>query len=267
MGADGMPLRGPRCFGAAYAAMYARDPHASGSIDRMLLERMVRIAPETALELYGHPPRPPRPPRTDRPGLAQLSDQAIAGAREDEERIERIVRSCAGIAARGRGIALDDLRFGGSEEAIVARGSDWCADLARVACALCQFAGIAARVVVLADTARAYSGHVLIEAWRGAAWGAVDPLVAVVYRHADGRPATVAQLQADRELVAAHARGADTPCVDVGLFRAAAIASYEVGEAAVYAVSGVDHYTRSILEQGARGWPDGLRWLHGEDRA
>ena len=43
--------------------------------------------------------------------------------------------------------------------------------------------------------------------------------------------------------------------------------NYFVWEADQYdfTVSALNAYTRSILEQSARGWPGGLRWLHGED--
>ncbi|MBE3576189.1 MAG: hypothetical protein IMX00_00585 [Limnochordales bacterium] len=32
-----------------------------------------------------------------------------------------------------------------------------------------------------------------------------------------------------------------------------------------YDPSGLNPYYRSILEMAERGWPAGLRWLHGED--
>ena len=50
-------------------------------------------------------------------------------------------------------------------------------------------------------------------------------------------------------------------------FRGAAIVNYFVWEADQYdfTVSALNAYTRSILEQSVRGWPGGLRWLHGED--
>ena len=48
-----------------------------------------------------------------------------------------------------------------------------------------------------------------------------------------------------------------------------AIVNYFVWEADRYdfTVSGLNPYTRSILEQSMRGWPGGLRWLHGEDES
>lgn len=52
-------------------------------------------------------------------------------------------------------------------------------------------------------------------------------------------------------------------------FVVAAITNYFVWRSRDYdyTVSGVNEYYRSILEMSLGGWPGGLRWLHGEDRA
>jgi hypothetical protein len=127
---------------------------------------------------------------------------------------------------------------------------------------------VPARLVILANTAVAYSGHVIIEAHRDAAWGAVDTSTAVVYRHPDGKPASVWELMNQPRLVEAHWKGASTFYTTVGQFRAAAISNYSLWESASYdyTVSPLNAYYRSILEMSLRGWPGGLRWLHGEDR-
>lgn len=160
------------------------------------------------------------------------------------------------------------MRFGGTEEQIFRRGSDWCTDAARVGCVLCQIAGLPARLVFLADTAQAYSGHVITEVYRQRVWGAVDPTTAVTYRHPDGRPASTWQLMNQPGLVKAHWKGEATPCTTVGQFRAAAISNYFVSEKETYdyTISPLNDYCRSILEMSIQGWPGGLRWLHGEDR-
>ena len=162
------------------------------------------------------------------------------------------------------------MRFGGSEEEIVHRGSAWCTDLARVAVALAQALGLPARLVYLADTAQSYSGHAIVEVHRRGRWGAADPVTAVVYRHPDGAPASTWELMRDAHLVLAHRRpDGSAPTSDPGLFRAAAIAEYDAAATppAVYIVSGLNPYYRAALEQAEAGWPGGLRWLHGEERA
>lgn len=123
---------------------------------------------------------------------------------------------------------------------------------------------MAARIVSLADTQAAYSGHQIIEAWRGGSWGAVDPRV--VYTHEDGRPATTWELICRPELIRLHRRGDATLYTNPAQFRAAAISEYPTADPGHYAVTAISPYCRSILEMADRGWPGGLRWLHGEDR-
>ena len=74
------------------------------------------------------------------------------------------------------------MRFGGTEEQIIARGSDWCTDVVRVACAMCQVAGVPARLVSLFNLSQAHSGHDIIEVFSEGVWGAADPLNGLVYR-------------------------------------------------------------------------------------
>jgi hypothetical protein len=239
--------RGPGVFGPAYRAMFEAEPHPPGSVDRVLIEEMVLLGEKTRPRLY--PPKRPEPPRYEpgsRPGLEGLVRDATVAA------ISRFGRSLGASVPDG----IEELVLGGTEEQIVARGSDWCTDVARVACALCQVEGIPARTVFLADVEAAYSGHAIVEAFHEGAWGAFDPLLDVVYRSAEGRPASVFDL-------ACGPAGPITP-----QFRAAAIAEYPIAEASrhSYPVVEPNAYLRSILERSVRGWPGGLRWLHGEDR-
>ncbi|MCL4545163.1 MAG: hypothetical protein M1118_11300 [Chloroflexi bacterium] len=259
--------RGRAIFGPAYACLYANDSHAPGSVDRVLLEEMVLLCTATAPALYiASTPTELRYRPGGRPALEQIVADLRARAPAEEELVAAVTCFCAGLAERVPE-GLDALRLGGTEEEIIARGSDWCTDLARVACALCQVAGLPARLVSLADTARAYSGHDIIEVYRDGAWGAVDPTTDVVYRHGDGAPASTWEIQRDPSLLVAHQRGDETPCSTPDQFRAAAVVDYGIWERERYdyTVSGLNDYYRAILEQANRGWPGGLRWLHEED--
>ena len=53
-----------------------------------------------------------------------------------------------------------------------------------------------------------------------------------------------------------------------GQFSAAAITNYFVSDAARYdyTVSAMNDYYLSILSMSDKGWPGGIRWLHGEDK-
>jgi hypothetical protein len=254
---DLTPYTGLGQFGPAYRRMLEQDCHAPGSVDRLLQQRMVRLCAATAGHLYsGFTPAEARYQSGSRPVLERAA--AALATMED------VAAFCAAIAERAPA-GLDDLLVGGTEEQIIERGCDWCTDLARVACALCQVRGVPARIIYLADVEQAYSGHAIIEARRAGVWGAVDPTGSVVYRHPGGRPASTWDLMSDADLLMRHA---PAPFTTVGQFRRAAVANYFIGDSAFYAytVSGPNAYYRSILEMSGKGWPGGLRWLHGEDR-
>ncbi len=171
---DLSPYTGIGQFGPAYEAMLRGDSHAVGSVDRVLVERMVRVCAETADHLYGgFTPTVAVYEQGSRPELERAAAQATGGTSDTEEQVSGIARFCRD-QGRDAEQDLDAMRVGGTEEEIIARGSDWCTDVARVACALCQVVGIPARLVCLADTGTAYSGHVIVEAFRGNAWGAVS---------------------------------------------------------------------------------------------
>jgi transglutaminase-like putative cysteine protease len=239
--------------------MLESDPHASGSVDRVLMEEAIRLCHETASFLYdeytsklaGYRPG-------SRPELEAHAGRAVAGCRTSEE----VVRGIACFTARlGEGTDEEDiesLRFGGTEEEIISRGSDWCTDVARVACVLCQVVGVPARIVNLFDLTSAYSGHVVIEAYRGGTWCLVDPITAELHRNPDGSLASAWHLMTGP-------RPAD--CEQGWSGCAAGIVNYFVGDRYRYdyTVSTVNDYYRPILWNSVRGWPGGLRWLHGED--
>ena len=256
-------------FGPAYRFMLENDSHAEGSVDRMLMERMIRLCPDTAIYLYdSYTALDIKYQPYSRPELERWLDKAIAGAGSPEKATERIGAFTAGLQDRVTGSGLDDLLLGGSEEEIINRGSDWCTDVARVGCVLCQIAGFPSRMVHLYDTAHAYSGHVIIETYRQERWGAIDTTTGVVYMHPDGRPASTWELMNEPELIESHACNPMAAYTSTrGQFAGAAISNYFVWQSEMYncAVSSINDYYRSILSLAQKGWPGGLRWLHGEE--
>ncbi len=263
-------------FGRAYQSMFENDSHAPGSVDCALFDQMIRLCDETADYLYGeYSPLEVKYQPGDRPVLERHVAQACPDRSSDEARIKGVARFCAGLGAEMDPDDLDNMRVGGTEEQIIERGSDWCTDVARVGCAMCQIAGLPARLVMLANIGQAYSGHVIIEVYRGGVWGAVDPTTNVIYHHLDSRastssaprPATTHDLMMQPDLVKAHYRDETTLYTVPGQFREAAVSNYFVWDRGKYdyAASGLNGYYRSILTMSSQGWPGGLRWLHGED--
>ncbi|MEW6358969.1 MAG: hypothetical protein AB1696_21735 [Planctomycetota bacterium] len=266
--ADLSRFRGAGAFGGAYEFMLEHDAHAPGSVDCELTRGMIRLCPETVGYLYG-PFTPLHAPYIR--GTRQKLESVLSGLARKGGGTENILTSIVEFTRRLGDRAEQDLqkmRIGGTEEEIIERGSDWCTDVARVACVLCQIAGFPCRIANLFDLHRAYSGHVIVEAHRAGSWGALDSSTGVVYLKAGGQPASVWDLMNDAELVRTHGSDPRAFYTTVDQFRAAGLANYFSWEQGryQYPVSGLNDYYVSILEMSNKGWPGGLRWLHGEDK-
>ena len=228
---------------------------------------MVRICPETVTYLYRD--YTPLAITTHRRPELERHLQSIGADRGSiEEKLKAIVGICRGLTETAADSA-EELLFGGTEEEIIQRGSDWCTDLARVACALAQVAGLPSRIVFLADTASAYSGHATVEIHRNNVWGAVDPTHTIVYQRSDGIPVSTWEIISEPSSVDARRSGFDPSGEWTTQFRGAALSNYLVWhvERYDYTVSPINAYYRSILTMASRGWPGGLRWLHSEDES
>ncbi len=260
------PFTGTGQFGPAYGFMLEHDAHAPGSVDRELARAMVRLCRETADHLYSSfTPLEIHYEPGSRPQIERVLGEVVPAGAPAEVVLSRIVAYTQGLGDRAEH-DLQRMRLGGTEEQIIERGSDWCTDVARVACVLCQVAGLPCRIANLFNLDGAYSGHVIVEAYRAGTWGAADPLTGVVYRQPSGQPATVWDLMRALKLVAAH-QGPGAFYTTPEQFRAAGIANYFCwqSEAYDYSITGLNTYYLSILKMSSRGWPGGLRSLHGED--
>jgi len=237
-------------------------------VDRQILESSVGLDARSARFLY-HDSSLTRIPYASgtRPALEALAAEIEAPRGSAEGRVRAVARFLSG-ARNGESDEIEALRFGGIEEAIIARESTWCTDVSRAACALYQVMGLPSRMVLLADTEKAYSGHAVVEVYRACRWGAVDCVTGAVYATPAARPASTWDLMRNADWIGRAYRDPEERVARKGQFRAAAIASYAVGrrDARRYPVSRVSPYYRSILRMSERGWPGGLRWLHGEER-
>jgi transglutaminase-like putative cysteine protease len=254
-------LHGLRALSPAYQMMLSHDPHAAGSIDRRLMEGMVLLDSTTSERLY-RAPTPPSYQRHSRPALESVL-RTLPGIASDP--ITAITAYCQSL---GRNVPDDvlTLRFGGTEEAIIARGSDWCTDVARVACALLQVSGLPARLVYLFDLNKAYSGHAVTEVFHQDAWGVIDPTLGILYRTSAGA-LSAAQLQQNPAVISGFHSAAGTPASHADLYGTVGISEYAISDTQRYTctVTAANHYTRTVLDMGLKGWPGGLRWLFGED--
>ena len=248
----------------AYQRMLQRDVHAPNSVDRVLISKMIRLTEASADYLYqDYTPTQALYEPGSRPELESALRRALKIASLEShvvslESLRQVMTYLAAIASSADDVPLEDLVFGGTEERIIARPTDWCTDLARAACVMLHAAGAAARIVCLVDTARAYSGHQVIEAHIDGSWVCADPVHDFVYQRSDGTPASALDVMRER-----HASSGQHS----GIFRDVFLVNYNPMEASTYdfTESRANAYYRSILNQSSAGWPGGLRWLHGED--
>ena len=261
--------KGIGVFGPEYRVLMENDSHAPCSVDRDLVKEMILLSEESVEYLYNdYTPLTIQYRKETRPKL-ELCIKDITKSAGNKKIIEAIAEfTCSSLLERAEQ-DLDKITFGGLEEDIIGRGSDFCGELARVGCVLCQISGIPARIVALADIDEAYTGHFIIEAFFEKVWGAIDTTTNVVYRHQDGSPASTWDLMKDHFLIESHWRDETTQFTNPGQFKAAAITNYFVWDRLSYnySTSSVNEYYRLILEMSNKGWPGGVRWLHEEERA
>lgn len=253
-------------FGPAYQAMLEQDSHAPGSVDRVLASRMVRLNRETVTYLYtSFTPMSVLYEKGTRVELESVLQTICSQFSDPESTLTAVVEYTRSLGGRAEE-DITKMVLGGTEEEIIRRGSDWCTDVARVACVLCQIAGFPSRLVNLFDLSHAYCGHVIIEVFRAGKWGALDSSTGIVYRRLDGEPASVWELMEDTSIIEHHRQDPRAFYTSVEQFLSAGITNYFCWDQAHYdyTTSGMNEYGLSILGMGSKGWPGGLRWLHGE---
>ena len=125
-------------FGPAYKIMLENYPCPAWTVDQILGRRMVRICGETAAHLYtGFTSTYTTYRRGTRPGLERVVE-TLPGNLQTSEDIVRGVATFTRCLNPPRNTPTEEIVFGGTEEEIIARGSEFCGEHARVACALLQ---------------------------------------------------------------------------------------------------------------------------------
>ncbi len=181
-------------FGKEYDVMLRNDLHALDSIDHQFLKDMILVEEQTLPMLYG-----------DIPCISydvsehELFEFAQTFKENSSfDTIRNILNFTSGIALK-YDIDFLDMIFGGKEKDIINRGTDWCADMARVGCVLLQCNNIPARIVHLANITKAYNGHVVCEAFIDGGYAMCDFIYGVFSY--DDMPLSSWQMKLNRELV------------------------------------------------------------------
>ena len=160
--------RGYDVFGKAYGIMLRNDLHDIHSIDHKFLNEMIYLEEESYDVLYNC--KPVKIDMTDHE-LYTFAQQ-FRGC-NDKETIHNILAYTKKMADDCND-DFEKMKFGGTEKEILERGTDWCADLARVGAVLLACNNIPARIVHLVNPLKAYNGHVVVEAFYEDKYGVCD---------------------------------------------------------------------------------------------
>lgn len=240
-----MIRRGYGVFGRPYEIMLKNDLHAPESIDHALLRDMILLDEESYPLLYT------APVRRDLSSHELYSFAQRFLSTDERTTVRNVLDFTSGIALNYN-VDFRDMLFGGTEKQILERGTDWCADMARVGAVLLQCLGIPCRIVHLADLSKAYYGHVVGEAYYEGHWGAVDFIYG--YQFLSGRPASAYDIMHDPSILA--------QCSDEyrGYYSAVAISEYDPANASNdYTVSKPNEYCMKLIYTDHNG-----RWIMGE---
>ena len=158
------------------------------NVECQLRRELVLLCPQTVAVLYGAAAVPqPRYEAGTRPVLEQVVAAATAGRGSETEQALALMRFCRDLYRRNP-IELQGPQyvFGGTEEQLIAKGEQTCECLARLHVALCEIAGIPARIVM-----HVLGGHICSEVFVDGAWAYMDPRTGVYFQKPDGRLASV----------------------------------------------------------------------------
>ena len=260
--------KGINQFGRAYGIMLKSDIHANNSVDRTIIENMIRLCDDTKEYLYeSYTNRQVGQITNLRPELEYFTHKLTNEINSTEDKIIKITSYCSTLGDKIETDNLDDMVFGGTEEEIIKRGSNWCTDIARVACIMYQLSGLSSRIIQLFNIYQAYSGHVVNEVFRNNTWGVVDPTCGFVYEYLDGTPASAWDIMNKKDGIIIKDDRENILEIDFNQFSGVAISNYYINDHVNYdySISKINQYYRDILEMSNKGWSDGIRWLHNED--
>lgn len=238
--------KGYDVFGLAYGVMMQNDLHALESIDHDFMREMILLDDESRGFLYQT-----APVKIDMKGHELFSFATQFRGNSERQTIENVLRYTAEIAEKYQ-VPFEDMKFGGTEKEILDRGTDWCADMARVGAVLLQCNGIPARIIHLANLAQAYNGHVVTEAFYERKYGVCDFLYG--YCFYDRQPLDAYNLMCCKQYLEGY------PEDYASLYSAIAISEYDPMGRNNYAVSSPNQYTTNIINTDHGG-----KWFMGED--
>ncbi|NLD82120.1 MAG: hypothetical protein GX642_13265 [Smithella sp.] len=238
--------KGYGVFGKAYEEMLRNDLHAPASIDHELMKNMVLLDDESAVFLYS------RVVRHDLTGHELYPFAQRFKAPTDKETIRNVLQYTQNIAA-SYNTDFDEMMFGGTEQQILDRGTNWCSDMARAGAVLLQCLGIPCRIIYLANLGKAYNGHTAGEAYYQGGYGIVDFICG--YQFCGNKPVSAFDIRKKPEILETY------PEAYQGLFSAIAISEYNPCAAGNnFSISTPNEYYLKLIHTNHQN-----KWIMGED--
>lgn len=238
--------QGYSIFGKPYEIMLKNDLHDLASIDHALMRNMILLEEESSPTLYQ------KPSCLNMEGHALYAFAQQFKAAQERQSIRNVLDYTSGIALR-YDVDFKDMVFGGTEQQILQRGTDWCADMARVGAVLLQCLGIPCRLLHLVNLNKAYHGHVVGEAYYEGSYGVVDFIYG--YQFYEDSPISARDVLRNADVLSAY------PEEYRGLYSAIGVSEYDPMDADNnYAISRPNAYCMKLI------YTDHLdRWIMGED--
>ncbi|MGI8549171.1 MAG: transglutaminase domain-containing protein [Dehalococcoidia bacterium] len=215
-----------------------RQAYSEGSIDHALLAGQILVTRENRGRVYA-PPGVQLPAPGEVRGLACLVGKVSERQREPIQRLMALTRWCHRIphdhpsqaSSTAGGIYADfaGFRWGGDEEAVIAKGSPWPQEIARVLVTLVQIAGFPARLVFLYRE-EPLELHTVVEAWVHGHWIVFDPCANRFYLRPHHGYACALDLQQQPKLVDQMPEHGRIQYVDSAFYRTFAIAEYALND-------------------------------------
>jgi transglutaminase superfamily protein len=216
----------------------AQQPFQPGSIDRRLLQSQTLLSRDSRGQLYGQLPAEITVDVV-RSELRAIVEHTIDPRQPRLGQMFALTRWCNRIPKRDRENAKSTLEgnyndfssflWGGSEEYVIAKGSPWPQEVARVLARLLQLAAIPARLVFLysEDPARM---HCVVEAWPQEGWVVCDPCANRCYIWPHRGYASALDLRQHPQIFAHAPEHGQHPYVDPRLYQVIGIAEYPLRE-------------------------------------
>lgn len=239
--------KGQSIFGKAYEVMLKNDLHDKASVDYKFLTEMILLDESSYSFLYKKKPQRYSLCRHELYGLAQEFKKDTA-----YDTIKNVLNFTNKIADSFNE-TIENMYFGGTEKQIIERGTDWCADMARVAAVFLDCLDIPCRMIHLANPDKAYNGHVVVEAFYENKWGVIDPIYGWIFY--EKIPLSAQELQKN----SAYLNMCKEEYKD--LYKAVAVSEYNpMNPANRYDISKANDYYIKLLSTNHNN-----QWIMGED--